>query len=152
MSLHTKVSSDWKTVNAVYVNVSGTWKQCKQVYVNVSGTWKPLLLTTKSVTVNGPTSVNASVTLSNVKNGSTVTYQGKILNDDYEYAASGFTCSVTNASISSFYHAAGTWEASKSFSGSFTANSTSVVVKCTQKNKTAYMESFTITYTQEYYT
>ena len=82
MSIHIKTGDKWHTCASVHVNVSGTWHTCKQIYVNVSGTWHKCILITKSATITcssplGHGTGNAyKATLSNVKNGSTITITG----------------------------------------------------------------------------
>jgi hypothetical protein len=39
---NTKVSGNWKSINAMYYKVSGVWKQITAGYYKVSGTWKAL--------------------------------------------------------------------------------------------------------------
>ena len=77
MSLHTRVSGAWKTVNTVYVKVSGAWKTCRQVYVRQNGVWKKCLQNTSTTTINGPgLGLGNGVTINNITTGTTVKLTG----------------------------------------------------------------------------
>lgn len=156
MSIHIKTGDAWHTCASVHVNVSGTWHTCKQVYVNASGTWKPCILSSQSKTVNGPTAYNATVTLSNVKNGSTVKVTGHAATTQWDvdtgepidrrvtFTATGATPDTHNE----------TWtkRGSVDFSYNFTATSTTVKITRGAPNLGAFsITNCKIQYTEEYY-
>lgn len=158
MSIHIKTGDAWHTCASVHVNVSGTWHTCKQVYIKTGDAWHPCILSSKTVSVDGPANNKASVTLSNVKNGSTVKYSGTILNPNGDPNGEGWGMgidvkfTVTNASVSFFTASAASYQTQANFSGSFKANSTSIVITNTRSaGNNAGFKNFKIEYTQEYY-